>query len=79
MAFEFRTSAGTVRLAKTGRAWSVQYAGKKRGRWHPPDAAGSATVHNRTGAPPRDDPPAPFPQDIIGWRPLGHSIQPTLV
>ena len=74
MAFEYPSSAGTVRLAKVGRAWAVQFVGKKRGRWGSPDAAAKAVARHKTGLPQWDDQREPVSQDIIDWRPLGDSI-----
>jgi len=75
MAFEYPTSAGTVRLAKAGRrGWSVQYVGEKRGRWRSPDDAASAVAHHETGLPQWDQCREPVSQDIIDWRPLDDSI-----
>ena len=71
MVFEFPTSAGTVRLAKTGRGWAVEFVGKKRGRWRSPDDDARAVASYKTGVPQRDDSHEPVSQDIIDWRPLG--------
>jgi hypothetical protein len=74
MAFEYPTSAGTVRLAKAGRGWAVQYVGRKRGGWRSPDDAANAVALHKTGLPQWDECREPVSQDIIDWRPLGDSI-----
>ena len=74
MAFEYPTSAGTVRLAKTGHGWAVQFVGKKRGRWRSADDAVQAIARHKTGLPQWDNNREPVSQDIIDWRPLGESI-----
>lgn len=74
MAFEYPTSAGVVRLTKAGSAWSVRYIGKRRGRWHSPDAAAEAVARHETGLPQWDQQQEPVSRDIIDWRPLGDSI-----
>jgi hypothetical protein len=74
MAFEHPTSAGTVRLAKTGQGWGVQFVGKKRGRWRSPDDAATAVAHHKTGLPQWDECRESVSQDIIDWRPLEESI-----
>jgi hypothetical protein len=74
MAFEYPTSAGTVRLAQVGHAWAVQYVGEKRGRWRSPDDAAKAVARHETGLPQWDECREPVSQDIIDWRPLGDSI-----
>jgi hypothetical protein len=74
MAFEHPTSAGIVRLAKTGHGWAVQFVGKKRGHWRSPDDAANAVAHHMTGLPHWDECREPVSQDIIDWRPLDDSI-----
>ena len=74
MAFEYPTSAGTVRLTKAGQAWAVQFVGKKRGRWRSSDDAANAVGRHKIGLPQWDDSREPVSQDIIDWRPLGESI-----
>ena len=74
MAFEYSTSAGTVRLVKAGRGWAVQYIGKKQGRWRSPDDAAKAVARHQTGLPQWDDRREPVSQDIIDWRPIEDSI-----
>ena len=69
MAFEFRTSAGTVRLTKIRHTWAVKYTGKKREHWGSGNAE-SAITQSSTGLSQPDGRPQPDPQDIIDWRQL---------
>ena len=68
MAFEHPTSAGVVRLVRAGKAWTVRFIGKRRGRWPSADAAAEAGLWQWDK---RREPVSP---DIIDWRPLGESI-----
>jgi hypothetical protein len=74
MAFEYPTSAGVVRLARAGDAWTVRFTGKRRGRWPSPDAAAEAVARHQTGLSQWDERQEPVSRDIIDWRPIGESI-----
>jgi hypothetical protein len=63
-----------VRLTKVGRAWTLRYHGKRRGRWGSPDAAAAATARHATGLLEWDGHSDEVSPDIIDWRPLGGSI-----
>jgi hypothetical protein len=74
MAFEHPTSAGVVRLTKTGARWTLRFSGKRRGRWQSPDEAADAVARHQTGLSEWDDGREQVSQDIIDWRPIGESI-----
>lgn len=74
MAFEYRTSAGIVRLARTQSAWTIQFRRKRRVRWSSPDAATSAAAEHLPGLPQGNAGGEPVSRDIIDWRPIGESI-----
>ncbi len=74
MAFEYPTSAGVLRLTKEGRAWTLRYHDKRRGRWGSPDVAADAIARHAIGLPEWDDCSDEVSPDIIDWRPLGGSI-----
>src|SRR5271166_919768 len=74
MSFEHPTPAGVVRLTKAGSSWAVRFVGKKRGRWHSPDAAAHAVANHQTGLPEWDEGRELVSQDIIDWRPLDESV-----
>jgi hypothetical protein len=74
MSFEYSTSAGVVRLAKAGGAWTMRFTGKRRGQWRSPDDAAEAVAYHRTGLKEWDRRQEPVSRDIIDWRPIGESI-----
>lgn len=74
MAFEYPSSAGTVRLVQTRGHWVLHFDGRQAGRWHSPDLAAKAVSRHRSGLKDWDRRRIDAPEDLLDWRPIGESL-----
>jgi hypothetical protein len=74
MAFEYPSSAGTIRLVQLRGRWLAQFAGCQSGRWASPDVAAKAVARHQTGVPAWDRRRVEAPEDLLDWRPIGESL-----
>jgi len=74
MAYEYPSSAGTVRLIQDRGRWLLHFDGRAAGRWPSPDAAAKAAASHRSGLPAWDRRRVEAPEDLLDWRPLGESL-----
>ena len=49
MAYEYRSTAGTVLLVQTKDRWLLHFAGRRSGRWPSPDEAARAVARHQSG------------------------------
>lgn len=74
MAYEYPTAAGTLRLLRLQRRWTIQFHGRQGRHWHSPDAAVIAVAEHRSGLSELDQRRLDVSQDLLDWRPLGESL-----
>ena len=74
MAYEYPSSAGTVRLVQYRGRWLLHFEGHRAGGWPSPDAAAMAVARHRSGLEHWDSRRLEAPEDLLDWRPLGESL-----
>jgi hypothetical protein len=74
MAYEYPSTAGTVRLVQAEGRWLLYFAGRRSGRWPSADVAAKAVAGHRSGLAAWDRRHADAPEDLLEWRPLGESL-----
>jgi len=74
MAFEFPSSAGTIKVTRIRRSWRINFAGRGHGRWPSPDEAVKAAAQHKSGLVDWDQKRAAVSEDLLDWRPLGESL-----
>jgi hypothetical protein len=74
MAYEYPSTAGTVRLMEVEGRWRLHFAGRRSGRWSSPDIAARAVARHQSGLAVWDRRRIEAPEDLLDWRPLGDSL-----
>jgi hypothetical protein len=74
MAYEYPSAAGVVRLTRQRGRWLLSFAGRQSGRWPSPDVAAKAVAQHKSGLAEWDRLREEAPDDLLDWRPLGHSL-----
>ena len=74
MAYEYPSSAGTIRLIQVRGRWLLHFDGRHAGAWPSADAAAQAVARHRSGLPHWDRQRTEVPEDLLDWRPLGESL-----
>jgi len=74
MPYEYRSSVGVVLVARAGRYWVCEFAGKRMGRWMTVTRAVDAVVNHRTGLADWDRRRAFVEAQIDRWTPLDDQL-----
>ena len=74
MAYEYPSTAGTVRLVQVRNQWLCHFAGRRSGNWPSPDVAARAVARHQSGLTAWDRRREDAPEDLLDWRPLGGSL-----
>jgi hypothetical protein len=74
VAYEYPSTAGTVRLLQAEGRWLLYFDGRRAGRWASPDTAAKAVARHQSGLAAWDRKQADAPEDLLDWRPLGDSL-----
>ena len=74
MPFEYTTDGGVLRLLGTRYQWTIEFNGRRCGRWASPDDAVTAAARHATGLPDWDNTLLLVPDDLLSWRPIGDNL-----
>jgi hypothetical protein len=69
LSYEYRTSAGLLRLLKIGQHWTVEFNEVLCGHWRSPSAAAYAAARHDSGVPEWDRMRLMVPDDVRSWKP----------
>jgi len=75
MPFEYATEGGIARLLGTQCQWTIEFNGRRWGRWVPlDDAAKTAAARRMSGLRDWDGTLPLMPGDLLSWRPTGDNL-----